>query len=60
MRVATLVIIAGAAFFGRCCGARDYAERIIRELKGAGGWDAPGLFMIVKDDSGNAVLTMPF
>ncbi len=36
-----------------------YAERIIRELKEAGGYDDPGL-MIVKDDTGKVIHSIPF
>lgn len=49
----------GTLFLARSA-ARAYAERIVRELKEAGGYDEPGLMMIVKDDSGNVIYAIPF
>jgi Domain of unknown function (DUF6894) len=40
--------------------ALAYARRIIRELKDAGGYDDPGLTMIVQDATGNVARTIPF
>jgi hypothetical protein len=40
--------------------ARDYARRIIRELKDGGGYDEPGLIMVVTDAEGKIVYTEPF
>jgi hypothetical protein len=40
--------------------ALAYAERIIRELKEAGGYDEPGLTMIVRDHDDNVVYSIPF
>jgi hypothetical protein len=48
----------GTLFLSRSA-ARAYAERIIRELKEAGGYDDPGL-MIVKDDTGKVIHSIPF
>ena len=33
---------------------------IIRELKASGGYDEPGLTIIVKNDAGESVFTIPF
>jgi hypothetical protein len=40
--------------------ARDYALRMIRELKEDGGYDEPGLKMVVIDDSGDEIFQFPF
>jgi hypothetical protein len=40
--------------------AQRYAERVIRELKEAGGYDDPGLLMVVADGDGNEILAIPF
>jgi hypothetical protein len=40
--------------------ARDYALRVIRELKGGGGYDDPRLRMIITDPNGRTVLVLPF
>ena len=41
--------------------ARRYAERVIRELKDAGGdYDDPDLLMVVSDGADNEIFTMPF
>jgi hypothetical protein len=40
--------------------ARAYAERIIRELKAAGGYDDPDLTMVVKTADGETAFSIPF
>jgi hypothetical protein len=40
--------------------ALAYGRRIIRELREAGGYDAPGLTMIVRDAGGEAIFLIPF
>jgi len=40
--------------------ALDYARRIIRELKSAGGYDGAGLTMIVKSETDQTVFAIPF
>jgi Domain of unknown function (DUF6894) len=41
--------------------ARRYAERVIRELKQAkGDYEHPDLVMVVTDDEGNEIFTIPF
>jgi Domain of unknown function (DUF6894) len=40
--------------------ARDYAARVIGELKAAGGYDEPGLTMVVKSATGRTLFTIPF
>jgi len=40
--------------------ARSYARRVIRELKEGGGYDDPGLTMVVKNDDGHTVCLIPF
>jgi hypothetical protein len=40
--------------------ARKYAERIVRELKEAGGYDDPGLSIKVKKDSDGELFAIPF
>jgi hypothetical protein len=40
--------------------ARDYAERIIRELKEAGGYDDEDLAMVVKNAADRIVFSIPF
>jgi hypothetical protein len=37
-----------------------YAERVIRELKNDGGWDDPRLAIIVKDENGVILSSIPF
>ena len=46
--------------FPNLAAARLYAERVIRELKEAGGYDDPGLLMVVADRDGNEILAIPF
>ncbi len=46
--------------FRRDGDALDYASRIIRELKQAGGYDAPGTRMTVKDHTQREVFSIPF
>jgi hypothetical protein len=40
--------------------ARGYAERIVRELKEAGGYDEPDLAMVVKTGAGRIVCLIQF
>lgn len=40
--------------------ALAYAKRIIRELKEAGGYDDPGIKMIVKNTNGKVLCSIPF
>jgi len=40
--------------------ARQYAERVVRELKDGGGYDDPELLMVVTDGDGNEIFTVPF
>lgn len=40
--------------------ARDYAERIVRELKEAGGYDDPNLTMVVVNVGRQIVFSIPF
>jgi len=40
--------------------ALGYAERIIGELQEAGGYDEPGLAMVVKTAAGRIVFSIPF
>lgn len=40
--------------------ARKYAERIIRELKASGGYDDPGLTMVVQNAEGETVFEVSF
>lgn len=40
--------------------ALAHAERMIRELQKEGGYDDPGLNMLVKDESHRTVLFLPF
>jgi hypothetical protein len=40
--------------------ARTLAQRIIRELREAGGYDEPGFTMTVRDAGGRTVFSMPF
>jgi hypothetical protein len=47
--------------FPSAADARDYAHRVIRELKAAGDFDEPDLKMIiVKNELGKTVFTIPF
>jgi uncharacterized protein DUF6894 len=39
--------------------ALDYAKRIIAELKAAGGYDDPGLVMLVRKDESGTVASIP-
>jgi uncharacterized protein DUF6894 len=42
-------------------GALRYAHRVVRELKESGGdYDDPALRMVVTDDDGNEIFTLPF
>ena len=40
--------------------AFDYAQRIIRELREAGGYDDPQLTMLVKSEAGRTIFAIPF
>jgi hypothetical protein len=40
--------------------AYAYAKRIIGELKEAGGYDDPGLTMVVMGDNGDTIHSIPF
>jgi hypothetical protein len=40
--------------------ARDYAHRMIRELKEGGGYDEPRLAMVVTNESGRQLFVIPF
>jgi len=40
--------------------ALAYAERIVRELKEAGGYDDPDLMMIVQDSAGETIFSIAF
>jgi hypothetical protein len=40
--------------------ALAYAERVVRELKVAGGYNVPGLAMVVRDTNGKTILSVPF
>ncbi|HEX3937408.1 MAG TPA: hypothetical protein VHX43_07870 [Xanthobacteraceae bacterium] len=40
--------------------ARSYAERIIHELKDAGGYEDSGLTMVVADAARQTVFSIPF
>jgi hypothetical protein len=46
--------------FPTAADAREYAHRVIRELKAEGGYDEPGLTIIVKTELGKTVFTIPF
>jgi hypothetical protein len=37
-----------------------FAQRVIRELKKAGGYDDPSLVMIVKNEASRQVFSIPF
>jgi hypothetical protein len=37
-----------------------YANRIMGELKAAGGYDDPGWVLIVKDEAGETIASLPF
>jgi hypothetical protein len=41
-------------------GAHEYAERIIRELRADGGYDDPGLTMIVQNAARETLFAMHF
>ena len=40
--------------------AGEYAHRVIRELKEDGGYNDPGLNMIVRDPDGKLIHSIPF
>ena len=40
--------------------ALAYARRIVRELKEAGGYDLPGMMMIVQSEAGDVIYSIPF
>jgi hypothetical protein len=40
--------------------ARAYAERVIRELQQSAGYDASGLTMVVRNDAGKTLFSIPF
>ena len=40
--------------------ARTHAEQIVRELKEGGGYDDPLLVLLVKDENGTAIFSIPF
>ena len=41
--------------------ALRYAQRVVRELRESGGdYDDPALRMVVTDDDGNEIFTLPF
>jgi hypothetical protein len=40
--------------------ALAYANRIVRELKEAGGYDVTDLKMVVKNSDGNVIYVIPF
>jgi hypothetical protein len=40
--------------------ALNYADRLIRELKGGGRYNDPNLMVIVKDEMKKVVLSIPF
>jgi hypothetical protein len=40
--------------------ARKYAERVIRELKESGGFEDPGLRLIVRNEAGKKIFVLPF
>lgn len=46
--------------FASDCDALNFANRIIRELKEAGGYDDPGLSMIVRDAAHKTLQSIPF
>jgi len=46
--------------FSNEAGAFAYAERIVRELKGAGGYDEPGWALLVKNGNGEEIALLPF
>ena len=47
--------------FPNVAAAQRYAQRVIRELKEAGGdYDHPALVMVVTDDDGDEIFTTPF
>ena len=41
-------------------GAYEYAERIVRELKSAGGYDDPDLMMVVQNAARVTLFSVPF
>ena len=40
--------------------ALGYADRLVRELKEGGGYNDPGLMVIVRDGTQRVVLSIPF
>jgi hypothetical protein len=50
----------GCTFLPNDQAAKEYALRVIRELKEAGGFDEPELKMIVKNSSGKLIYLIPF
>jgi hypothetical protein len=40
--------------------ALSYAQRVIAELKESGGYDDPALVMIVADEAGRVLFSVPF
>jgi hypothetical protein len=40
--------------------ALDYARRLIRDLRAAGGYDDPALTLIVRNSAGTTVFSIPF
>ena len=40
--------------------ALSYAQRVIAELKESGGYDDPALVMIVADEGGTVLFSVPF
>jgi hypothetical protein len=50
----------GGAVFTGDGAAVIYANRIIGELKEAGGYDEPGLLMIVRKDASQKEISIPF
>ena len=49
----------GTLFLSRSA-ALAYAQRIIRELKEAGGYEQPGLTMLVRNADGEVLYSIPF
>jgi uncharacterized protein DUF6894 len=40
--------------------ALSYAQRVIGELKESGGYDGPGLVMVVANEAGRVLFSVPF
>jgi hypothetical protein len=49
-----------SAVFPAVAADLDYAQKIMRKLKDAGAYRDPGLMMVVKCETGRAVLAIPF